>query len=108
MNADDSATNQGATSNEADQAAGGDLARQLLNNRLTTAEIIYRMPDFPALFQTFVWQDLDLAPRFPRLRQFLRFWEVHLDGPLHLVRVASAELVKPAEYRFVDGDLMLH
>ena len=33
--------------------------------RLTTAEIIYRMPDHPDLLQSFIWQKLDLAPDFP-------------------------------------------
>lgn len=84
------------------------LQLQLQGHRLTTAEIIYRMPDHPALLQTFVWQKLDTAPRFPLLKKFLRFWEANLDGPLHLIRVSSSPLIKPAEFRFVDGDLRLH
>ena len=35
---------------------------QLRDYRLTTAEIIYHLPDHPALLQSFVWQNLDLAP----------------------------------------------
>jgi uncharacterized protein Usg len=84
------------------------LERQLLGCRLTTAEILYRMPDHPALLQTFVWQDYDLAPRYPALAKFLRFWETHLDGALHLVRIASSALVKPAEFRFCKGEFRLH
>ena len=84
------------------------LKLQLRNHRLTTAEILYHMPDHPSLLQSFVWQDLDIAPQYPVLRRFLRFWEQNLDGALHLVRVASTQLVKPAEYRFVDGALHLH
>ena len=34
---------------------------QLRGYRLTTAEIIYHLPDHPALLQSFIWQDLDLA-----------------------------------------------
>ena len=41
------------------------LAMQLKDYRLTTAEILYCLPDHPALLQTYVWQDLDLAPEFP-------------------------------------------
>ena len=33
--------------------------------RLITAEILYHMPDHPRLLQAFVWQELDLAPKFP-------------------------------------------
>lgn len=33
--------------------------------RLTTAEILYHMPDHPGMLQSFVWQKLDHAPAFP-------------------------------------------
>ena len=39
--------------------------------RLTTAEILYHMPDYPELLQTYTWQDLDLAPNYPVLAAFL-------------------------------------
>ena len=84
------------------------LKAQLQNHRITTAEILYRMPDHPHLLQSYVWQELDIAPQYPVLRRFLRFWEDNLDGALHLVRVASAQVIKPSEYRFVEGDLRLH
>lgn len=72
---------------------------QLRDYRLTTAEILYYMPDHPGLLQSFVWQQLDLAPRFPELQRFLDFWNRELDGKLHSVRVASAELISPGRWR---------
>lgn len=84
------------------------LAPQLDGYRLTLAEIIYHMPDHPAVLQSFIWQDLDLAPRFPVLRRFLDFWTSNLDGPLHMVRVAQTKLIKPTEFRFHDHVLRLH
>ena len=33
-----------------------DLKLQMEGYRLTTAEILYRMPDHPAILQTFIWQ----------------------------------------------------
>jgi uncharacterized protein Usg len=84
------------------------LARQLNGYRLTTARILYHLPDHPALLQTFVWQNLDIAPRFPELNRFLAFWEREIEGKLHSVSVASAELVKPAELRFARGEFGLH
>ncbi len=85
-----------------------DLALQLKGYSLTTAEILYHMPDHPALLQTFVWQDYDLAPRFPRLRHFLDFWSENLDGALNRVRVAHRRLITPQEFRFVDGEFRTH
>jgi uncharacterized protein Usg len=76
--------------------------------RLTTAEILYHLPDHPALLQTFLWQDFDLAPQFPVLRRFLDFWSRSLDGKLHSVKVASASLVGPAEFRFPGASFELH
>jgi len=49
-----------------------------------------------------------MAPRFPVLKEFLQFWEQNLDGELHSVRVASAELIRPAEFRLVDTEIRLH
>ena len=82
--------------------------RQLDGYSLATAEITYHMPDARSLLQTFVWQQYDLAPQFPELRKFLDFWTRELDGPLHSVRVSHSALIKPAEFRTVDHELVLH
>ena len=84
------------------------LANQLKDYRLTTAEILYRLPDHPKLLQTYIWQDLDLAPRFPVLRKFLDFWNRELDGKVHSVRVAAAGLIRPAQYRAPGAFMTLH
>ena len=65
------------------------LALQMRDYRLTTAEILYHMPDHPGLLQTYVWQELDLAPQFPELQRFLDFWSRSLDGKLHSVRIGQ-------------------
>ena len=84
------------------------IEKQLLGYKLTTAEITYRMPDHLDLLQIFVWQELDLAPSFPVLNKFLKFWEQNLDGPIHSVKVASSQLIKPAELRPVGASFQLH
>ena len=76
-----------------------DLRLQLEGWRLTTAEILYHLPDHPHLLQSFVWQRLDLAPRYPELRRFLDFWSKNLDGKLHSVKVAQAKLLSPPRWR---------
>ena len=84
------------------------LERQLQDYRLTTAEIIYRLPDFPDVLQSYIWQDLDLAPKFPVLRKFLDFWEKNIEGALFEVRVASTVLVKPAEIRMAKAEFLIN
>ena len=83
------------------------LARQLDGYRLTTAEILYHLPDHPAVLQSYVWQELDLAPAYPMLRRFLAFWQRELDGKLHSVRVGSARLIQPGKLRQV-SEYSLH
>ena len=75
--------------------------------RLTTAEILYHLPDHPHLLQSFVWQLIDLPPRFPRLTEFLDFWSHEIDGVLHSIQVMHSELIAPAQYRYVDKMLRL-
>ena len=88
--------------------ACADFRRQIEGFGLTTANILYRMPDHPGILQTFIWQRLDLHPHFPELRKFLDFWSRELDGLLHSVTVAHSRLIKPAEFRSVDGEFRLH
>jgi uncharacterized protein Usg len=84
------------------------LQQQLRGYRLTTAEILYRLPDHPVMLQSFIWQDLDLAPKFPMLKKFLHFWETNLDGKLYSVRVASRQLIGDTELKLVGRELSLH
>lgn len=88
--------------------ASQDFIRQLDGYGLTTATILYRMPDHRHVLQSYVWQDYDLAPGFPMLLKFLDFWKRELEGPLHSVTVAHSRLIKPAEYQAIDGVLNLH
>ena len=80
----------------------------VIGSRLVTAEIIYRLPDHPALLQTFVWQNYDTAPDFPVLQTFLNFWQRSIEGRLHTVKVACAGIIQPAEYHYVDKVFALH
>ena len=80
----------------------------LRGHGMTTAEILYRMPDARAILQTFVWQDYDLAPDFPKLTGFLDYWREELDGPLHSVRYCHERLIKPGEWRRVNGEFLIN
>ncbi len=85
-----------------------DFRRQLEGFGLTTAHILYHLPDHPTLLQSYIWQDYDQWPEFPTLQRFLGFWRRSLDGGLHSVTVAHARLIRPAEIRAVAGEIRLH
>ncbi|MEZ5994120.1 MAG: aspartate-semialdehyde dehydrogenase [Hyphomonadaceae bacterium] len=74
-----------------------EIALRLKGWRLATAEVLYYMPDHPALLQSFVWQTLDLAPSYPRIHKFLNFWRAEIDAVIHSVRLASGETLAPAK-----------
>ncbi|MDE2183040.1 MAG: usg protein [Alphaproteobacteria bacterium] len=84
------------------------LELRLRGYRLTTAEILYHMPDHPRVLQSFIWQDLDIAPGFPVLNKFLRFWETSIEGRLHSVRVAARGIISDAELRMPGGEFTLN
>lgn len=89
-------------------AVSPDFLKQMEGYGLTTAEILYRMPDHPALLQTYVWQEYDLYPKFPNLHRFLDFWSHQLEGVLHTITVAHRELIRPAEFRIAADVCKLH
>ena len=85
-----------------------DLERQLVGYGLTTANILYRLPDHPKILQSYLWQDYDIAPEFPELNKFLTFWRDRIEGALHSVEVAHRKLIGPREWRKVDASYLLH
>lgn len=88
--------------------ADRDFQRQIQGFSLTTAEILYRLPDYPAVLQSYLWQEYDLHPHFPKLRGFLDFWNTNIEGALFRIRVANARLIHPREFRIQSGDFRLH
>ena len=88
--------------------ADRDFGAQLTGYSLTTAEILYRMPDHPSLLQSYDWQEYDIHPRFPRLKHFLDFWSRNLEGKLYRVTVSHKRLITPAELRLVGDDFRVH
>ena len=88
--------------------ATSELTALMKGYSLTTAEILYHLPDHPALLQSYVWQDYDLHPRFPKPKGFLDFWSAELEGKLYKVTVAHHKLITPAEVRLVGAELRVH
>lgn len=83
-----------------------ELTLRLNGWRMATAEVLYYMPDHPSLLQSFVWQTLDLAPKYPRIHRFLNFWRDEIDAVIHSVRLATGETLAPA--KLSTADIVLH
>ena len=91
-----------------DRMTSEDFIKQVGGYGLTTAHILYRMPDHPALLQTFIWQKFDLAPEFPELNKFLEFWRGNIEGRLHSVNVKQSSRTAPNRFRHIKHQLTLH
>jgi len=85
-----------------------DLQLQMEGYRLTTAEILYRMPDHPAILQTFIWQEYDLQPKLPNLNKFLKFWEHEIEGPIHSILIAKRQLITADELDMRNYEVTWH
>ena len=86
----------------------GDFVRQIEGYGLSTVQVHYFMPDHPSLLQAFVMQQYDLAPRFPELDRFLAYWRREIEATLHSIRIAHNHLIRPAEWRAVDGVITIN
>ena len=75
---------------------------------LTTAELYYRIPDYRNVLNSFIWQEYDIAPDYPKLFSFIGFWRDKIDGPLHSVRFTHRTLIAPGEWRQVVKEFRLH
>lgn len=75
---------------------------------LTTAELFYRLPEYTSVLNSFVWQDYDLAPDYPRLFAFVAFWQDQIDGPLHSVRFVHRRELAPGNWRATRAEFKLH
>ena len=85
-----------------------EFLKQLQGYGMLTAEISYFLPDHPSLLQLFVFQQYDVAPRFPMLHQFLDHWRREVEATLHSIRIAHNHVIGPAEWRAVDGVISIN
>lgn len=86
----------------------GEFERRLRGERLTTAEVLYYMPDHPKLLQRFTWQTLDIAPDYPRVHRFLLFWRREIEAVIHSVTVTAEGAVRAPTVRIAGEVGFLH
>ncbi|MEC7536045.1 MAG: hypothetical protein VX075_12750 [Pseudomonadota bacterium] len=55
-----------------------------------------------------MWQFNDLAPRYPKLHEFLDYWRVNIAATIHSVAVMRRERIGPAKMRAVRQEHSVH
>lgn len=68
------------------------MTKQTFDERLTTIQIYYYIPDYQSLLQEFTWQCVDYQPEFPRTHKFLRHWKDNIDARIHTIYLAHIDL----------------
>ena len=49
---------------------------------LATVQVIYHIPDHIHIVNEFSWQTKDRLPEYPRIHEFLDYWDKNIDGPI--------------------------
>ena len=58
---------------------------------LVTLNIFYWMPDYENILQQFVWQTIDVKPKYPRIYRFLDYWHNNIDAVMNEVVIWDSE-----------------
>ena len=58
---------------------------------LVTLNIFYWMPDYENILQQFVWQTIDVKPKYPRIYRFLDYWHNNIDAVMNEVIICDSE-----------------
>ena len=58
---------------------------------LVTLNVYYWMPDYENILQQFVWQTMDIKPKYPRVHKFLNYWHNNIDAIVNEVQICENE-----------------
>tara|TARA_B100000508_G_scaffold140164_1_gene140375 strand:- start:847 stop:1053 length:207 start_codon:yes stop_codon:yes gene_type:complete len=64
----------------------------IINNKtLVTLNVYYWMPDYENILQQFVWQTVDIKPKYPRIHKFLDYWHNNIDAIVSEIQICDSE-----------------
>ena len=58
---------------------------------LITLNVYYWLPDYENLIQQFMWQTMDVKPKYPRVNKFLNYWHNNIDAIINEVQITESE-----------------
>ena len=58
---------------------------------LVTLNVFYWMPDYENILQQFIWQTMDVKPKYPRVHRFLNYWQNNIDAVVSEVVICDSE-----------------
>ena len=57
---------------------------------IVTVQVVYYLPDYQSLVNAFIWQTLDLRPRYPRVHRFLDYWHREIEAVIKEVIISDS------------------
>ena len=57
---------------------------------LVTLNVFYWMPDYENILQQFIWQTMDVKPKYPRVHIFLDYWYKNIDAVVSEVVICDS------------------
>jgi len=58
---------------------------------LITLNVYYWLPDYENILQQFMWQTVDVKPKYPRVNKFLNYWHNNIDAIINEVQISESE-----------------
>ena len=58
---------------------------------LVTLNVYYWMPDYENLIQQFMWQTMDVKPKYPRIHKFLDYLHNNIDAIVSEIQICESE-----------------
>ncbi|OJV13715.1 MAG: hypothetical protein BGO27_00785 [Alphaproteobacteria bacterium 33-17] len=75
--------------------------------KLLTIEILYYLPDYPSILQSFTWQMEDISPTYPHLDRFLTYWDKEIIAKINSVNVSIGGECGNREFRYLKDVIKL-
>jgi uncharacterized protein Usg len=85
-----------------------DFALRMQGYSLVTVNVLYYMPDHRSLVNEFIWQCMDIKPRYPRIEQFLDHWRREINAIIKEVMISDSPVVDASRFTRVDALFRLH
>jgi len=70
------------------------------NKVLVSLHVFYYMPDYRDLIQEFMWQTMDIKPKYPRVNKFLNYWKENIEAVIADIEMIETE--KISKYKSVE------
>ncbi len=61
------------------------------NKTLVTLNVYYWMPDYDNILQQFIWQTMDVKPKYPRINKFLDYWHNNIEAIVSEIQICESE-----------------